>query len=338
MTIALKPQSLKPSILRPCFCGLLHSEDSSSQKMQVISIALVLLSSLFAAELAIGTWSHSLSLLADAGHLLTDVTALSMTLGAAWLAQRPACDRATFGHQRVEILAALLNGFGLLAIAAFVTWESWERFNLPQTVLGLPMLLGAGIGLLVNSLNILLLYQRSQDDLNMKAAFLHVVTDAASSVGVIIASLTIYFWHWMWMDTTASLLVAILTALSALPLIKQSLAILLEYAPASIDPTEIETTLLAFESVQQVEALRIWSISANRVALAAQIRVANSLGSRERDRLLQKLQTHLHRIYQIEEIVLQLRSDEIQVEVGFHPLLHQSLTEHVSRKTRSLLG
>lgn len=338
MTIALKPQSLKPSILRPCFCGLLHSEDSSSQKMQVISIALVLLSSLFAAELAIGTWSHSLSLLADAGHLLTDVTALSMTLGAAWLAQRPACDRATFGHQRVEILAALLNGFGLLAIAAFVTWESWERFNLPQTVLGLPMLLGAGIGLLVNSLNILLLYQRSQDDLNMKAAFLHVVTDAASSVGVIIASLTIYFWHWMWMDTTASLLVAILTALSALPLIKQSLAILLEYAPASIDPTEIETTLLAFESVQQLEALRIWSISANRVALAAQIRVANSLGSRERDRLLQKLQTHLQRIYQIEEIVLQLRSDEIQVEVGFHPLLHQSLTEHVSRKTRSLLG
>jgi cobalt-zinc-cadmium efflux system protein len=335
MTIALKPQSLKPPTLRPCFCGLLHSDDSSGQKMQVISIALVLLASLFAAELAIGTWSHSLSLLADAGHLLADVTALSMTLGAAWLAQRPACDRATFGHQRVEILAALLNGFGLLAIAAFVTWESWERFNLPQTVLGLPMLLGAGIGLLVNSLNILLLYQRSQDDLNMKAAFLHVVTDAASSVGVIIAGLTIYFWHWMWMDTTASLLVATLTGLSALPLIKQSLAILLEYAPASIDPTEIETNLLAFESVQQVEALRIWSISANRVALVAQIQVANSLGSGERDRLLQKLQTHLQRIYQIEEVILQLRSDEIKVEVGFHPLLHQSLTEHVSRKTRS---
>ncbi|MGV0024317.1 cation diffusion facilitator family transporter [Phormidesmis priestleyi] len=338
MTIALKPPSPNPPILRPCFCGLLHSNDSSSQKMQVISIALVLLASLFATELAIGTWSHSLSLLADAGHLLADVTALSMTLGAAWLAQRPARDRATFGHQRVEILAALLNGLGLLAIAAFVTWESWERFNLPQTVLGLPMLLGAGIGLLVNSLNILLLYQRSQDDLNLKAAFLHVVADAASSVGVIIASLTIYFWHWMWMDTTASLMVAVLTSLSALPLIKQSLEILLEYAPTSIDPTEIEATLLAFESVQQVEALWIWSISANQIALVAQIRVAKSLGSGERDRLLQKLQTHLQRIYQIEEIVLQLKSDELQVKTSLHPLLHQSLTEHVSRKTRSSLS
>ncbi|KAM3092740.1 cation diffusion facilitator family transporter [Phormidesmis sp. 146-35] len=335
MTIALKPQSTNLPKLRPCFCGLLHSNDSSGQKMQVISIALVLLASLFATELAIGTWSHSLSLLADAGHLLADVTALSMTLGAVWLAQRPASDRATFGHQRVEILAALLNGLGLLAIAAFVTWESWERFNLPQTVLGLPMLLGAGIGLLVNSLNILLLYQRSQDDLNLKAAFLHVVADAASSVGVIVASLTIYFWHWMWMDTTASLMVAALTSLSALPLIKQSLEILLEYAPASIDPTEIEATLLTFESVQQVEALRIWSITADQVALVAQIRVEKALESGERDRLLQKIQTHLQKTYQIQETILQLKGDETQAETGFHPLLHQSLTEHVFRKTRS---
>lgn len=304
--------------------------------MQVISIALVLLSSLFATELIVSTWSHSLSLLADAGHLFSDVTALGLTLAAAWLAQRPATGRATFGHQRIEILVALLNGLGLLAIAAFVTWESWQRFHQPQAVLGLPMLIGAGVGLLVNSLNILLLHKRRQDDLNMKAAFLHVVADAASSAGVIVAGLTIYFWHWMWMDTTASLLVAVLTGLSALPLVKQSLEILLNYAPSSIDPAEVESTLTAFEGVQQIEDLRIWSMTSSQVALVAQVEVARSLNSLERDRLLQKLHAHLKQTYQFQEVVLQLRSNEVVGKTAFHPLLHQSLTAHVFEKTRSL--
>jgi cobalt-zinc-cadmium efflux system protein len=333
MTLAIKQSTSKISIVRPCYCGYLHADQQPEQKKQVISIALVLLSSLFATELIIGAWSHSLSLLADAGHLLTDIAALGLTLAAAWLAERTPTERSTFGHQRIEVLAALLNGLGLLAIALFVTWESWQRFHLPETVLGLPMMLGAGVGLLVNGLNVLLLHKQSQDDLNMKAAFLHVVADAASAVGVIIASLTIYCWHWMWMDTTASLLVAILTGISALPLIKQSLGILLEYAPDSIDSAEIAASLLAFETVEQVEALRVWSLTANQIALIAQIRVAKSLKSEERDRLLRTLHTHLKQTYQIHEVILQLES--VEEHPQFHPLLHQSLTEHVFGKTRS---
>jgi cobalt-zinc-cadmium efflux system protein len=119
----------KPSVLRPCYCGYLHSENPH-QKVQMVSIALVLLSSLFATELVIGALSHSLSLLADAGHLCADIAALGMTLIAAWIAQRPAKGRSTFGHQRVEILVALLNGLSLLVIAAFVIWESVDRFGI----------------------------------------------------------------------------------------------------------------------------------------------------------------------------------------------------------------
>lgn len=336
MTIALKEQPFKLSTLRPCYCGYLHPErQSAAQRVQAIAIAIVLLSSLFASELAIGAWSHSLSLLADAGHLFADVAALGMTLVAAWLARRPASDRATFGHQRVEILAALLNGLSLLAIAGFVTWESLERFNLPQTVLGLPMLVGASLGLMINCLNMLLLHKQSQDDLNMKAAFLHIVADAASSVGVIVASLTIYFWHWMWMDTTASLLVAGLTSLSALPLVKESLEILLEYSPSAIDPTEVRAALTAFETVERVENLRIWSITSGQIALSAQIQVSNALDAQDRDRLLQALQNHLRGAFQIQEVVLQLNGSPKTEKAAFHPLLHQSLIEHVFEKTRT---
>ena len=330
-----RPSARKSSALRPCYCGYLHSENPG-KKVQTLSIALVLLSSLFATELIIGAFSHSLSLLADAGHLFADIAALGMTLIAVWIAQRPAMGRSTFGHKRVEILAALLNGLSLLAIAAFVIWESVDRFHTPQTVLGLPMLIGAAIGLGVNSLNLVLLHQRSQDDLNLKAAFLHVLADAASSVGVIAASLTIYFWHWMWMDATASLLVAGLTSLSALPLVKESLEILLEYAPSSIDPTEVETSLMTFEPVSQVNNLRIWSITSGQVALNAHIQVSATLDNHDRDRLLDQIRSHLSEQFLIQEITLQITTEQAAEKPELHPFFTQSLTSHVLGKTRSL--
>ncbi|MCY7323807.1 MAG: cation diffusion facilitator family transporter [Phormidesmis sp. CAN_BIN36] len=330
-----RPSTRKSPALRPCYCGYLHSENPR-KKVQTLSIALVLLSSLFATELMIGAFSHSLSLLADAGHLFADIAALGMTLLAVWIAQRPAMGRSTFGHRRVEILAALLNGLSLLAIAAFVIWESVDRFHTPQTVLGLPMLIGAAIGLGVNSLNLVLLHQRSQDDLNLKAAFLHVLADAASSVGVIAASLTIYFWHWMWMDATASLLVAGLTSLSALPLVKESLEILLEYAPSSIDPAEVETSLMTFEPVNQVNNLRIWSITSGQVALNAHLQVSATLENYDRDLLLDQIRSHLSEQFLIQEITLQITTEQSAEKPELHPFFTQSLTSHVLGKTRSL--
>jgi cobalt-zinc-cadmium efflux system protein len=142
-----------------------------------------------------------------------DIATLGLTLLARWLAMRPANGQATFGYRRVEILAALLNGLSLLAIAALITWEAMARFQAPEPVLGLPMLITAAMGLIVNSLNITLLHQHSHDDLNLRGAFLHVVADAVSSVGVILAALAVYFFNWLWIDAAASLLVAGLTGL-----------------------------------------------------------------------------------------------------------------------------
>ncbi len=322
-----------PVIPSCCGCSSINHLDviHRKQKNQRLGITIGLIASFFVAQLAIGLWSHSLSLLADAGHLLSDVAALGLTLVASWLAQRPAAGQATFGYRRVEILVALVNGLSLLAIAFFITWEAMGRVQTPEPVLGLPMLIGAVVGLVVNGLNITLLHQHSHDDLNLRGAFLHVVADAASSVGVILAALAVYFWNWSWIDVATSLLVAGLTALSAIPLIRESLEILMEYAPRSIDPAEVATALKSFSAVERVEKLHIWTITSGQLMLCAHLSVP-SLSAEERDRLLQQLQTHLNQEFGIKESILQLTSCEPLDASALHPLLSNNLLSLLSRQ------
>lgn len=308
-------------------CSCPHLDDSDvvhrRQKTQTLWMTMGLLVSFFVAELATSLWSHSLSLIADAGHLLSDVAALGLTLMASWLAARPATGRATFGHRRVEMLAALVNGLSLLAIAALIAWEAISRFQAPEPVLGLPMLIGAVIGLLVNSLNMTLLHQHSHDDLNLRGAFLHVFADAVSSVGVILAALAIYFWNWLWVDAGASLLVAGLTGFSAIPLVQESLEVLMEYAPRSIDPAKVTATLESFTEVERVEKLHIWTITSGQVMLCAALTV-ESLNAEQRDQLLQQLQAHLNQIG-IDQPILQLTDRDYKESVGLHPLFSSNL-------------
>jgi cobalt-zinc-cadmium efflux system protein len=290
-----------------------------------------LLAGFFIAEFGVGLWSHSLSLLADAGHLLSDIAALGLTLLASWFAQRPAAGRATFGYRRVEILTALVNGLSLLAIAFLIAWEAMTRFQAPEPVLGLPMLIGAVVGLFVNCLNVTLLHQHSHDDLNLRGAFLHVVADVISSVGVILAALAVYFLNWLWIDAGASLLVAGLTALSAIPLVRESLEILMEYAPRSVDPAEVEAALTSFGAVYCVEKLYIWTITSGQVMLCAQLLV-DSLNAEEREQLLRRLQAHLHQEFGIGESILQLTSRNSTESVPLHPLLSPNLVSLLSRQ------
>lgn len=277
----------------------------ATQKVKLLWIVLGLRISLFLVELGTGLWTHSLSLLAGSGHMLLDVITLGLALMAAWLAQRPSTGQATFGHQRVEILVALVNGLGLMAIAAWIAWEAVGRFQTPEPVLGLPMLVVAGLVLGVNSLNISLLHSDSQYDLNLRGVLLHVAADAASSFGVILAALVIYWRNWLWADAAASLLVASLLSLSALPLVWDSLRIVMEYAPRSIDVAKVEAFLSSNACVRQVKKLHVWTITSGQVALCAHL-VVEVLSSQERDRLLGELQAHLNDKFGIRESTLQL--------------------------------
>ncbi|MCA1993793.1 MAG: cation diffusion facilitator family transporter [Coleofasciculus sp. S288] len=203
-------------------------------KVRLLVTALVLICSFALAELGVGLFSNSLALLADSGHMISDCLALVLALLATWMAQRRTSGIPASGNHRVEVLAALVNGVGLVAIALWIGWEAIERLQSPPVeILSLPMLATASVGFGVNSVNIMLLHKDSHHDLNLRGAFLHVLADAASSVGVILAAIAVWALNWMWADGVISLLVSGLILLSATPLIVQSLNALFTKSPES---------------------------------------------------------------------------------------------------------
>jgi cobalt-zinc-cadmium efflux system protein len=324
-----------------CFCGIQHwvqpSADANSgggadRRMQLVSSALAVLIVSFFAQWTIGHWSGSLALQADASHLFSDVLALVITLSAIWLAKRPATDRATFGHQRVEILAALFNGISLLGIAGWIIYASVQRWQTPQTVLSGPMLLGALLGLAFNGFNLAALSQSNRQDLNLRAAFLHTASDFASSIGAMIAGVSIHLWHCVWIDTCIGVMVAALTLISALPLLQESLEVMLEYAPKSVDLPAIRTLLAALPEVERVETLRVWSLTRASTALSLNLQVKAELDQRDRDRLLKHLQTVLQEEFKVEEVIIQISSLPIHALSATHPLFRQSLLAQVTKQ------
>jgi cobalt-zinc-cadmium efflux system protein len=197
------------------------SQESVPQTKQTqLAIALVLIGSFSAIEFVVGHLSHSLALIAESGHLLTDGLALALALLATWASQRTA---KTARSRQWELWAALVNSLALVTIALWIIWEGIHRLQLPPSeIASLPMLITAGIGLLVNGGLVAILHRGSHHDLNLRAAFLHVIADTLSSVGVIVAAIVVALFHWLWADGAISLFVAGLITISALPLVVQS--------------------------------------------------------------------------------------------------------------------
>ncbi|NJM72542.1 MAG: cation transporter [Scytonema sp. RU_4_4] len=206
-----------------------ESSKPSGQKFRILGTALVLVSCFAASELAVGYWSHSLALQAESGHMMSDSLALGLSLVANRIAQWRSSERTNFGYQLVEVFAALFNGIGLVVLAIWIAGGAIASLQSPPTnILSLPMLITAVVGLGVNSVNVFLLHDSSHHDLNVKGAFLHVVADFISSVGVILAAIAVWLMHWLWADTVISLFVSALIVLSAIPLIVQSLNLLVK--------------------------------------------------------------------------------------------------------------
>ncbi len=197
--------------------------DRANHKVRRLTYVFLLVASFSAIELAISSYSHSMALLADAGHLFADCLALLLALLGAWIVQR-----SKSNDRRVETAIALFNGLSLLVIGGGIAIEAIVQLQTPATeILSLPMLIVAVIGLAVNSVNILLLHDHSHDDLNLKGAFLHIIADALSSVGVLLAALAVWQMHWLWADGAIGLLIALLIVVSALPLVGQSCKLLM---------------------------------------------------------------------------------------------------------------
>jgi cobalt-zinc-cadmium efflux system protein len=224
-------------------------------------------------ELAGGLVSGSLALLADAGHMLSDVAALALSLVAMRIAHRPPTPRRTYGYHRAEILAALANGAALVAIAALIVREAVGRLAHPPEVrAGLMMAVAAG-GLVINLASLALLHREREAGLNLRGAWLHVLTDALGSLQAIGAGALIVAFGWRWADPLASMLIAVLVAYSAWGLVRESIAVLMEGSPEGVDVTALGQAIGAVEGVTGVHDLHVWTITSGFVSLSAHVQV-----------------------------------------------------------------
>ena len=234
-----------------------------------LRLALAITATLLIAEVIGGILSNSIALLADAGHMLTDVAALGLSLFVAWFAHLPRTSHRTYGYLRWEILAALINGVTLLLLSAWIVWESLARFNNPEPVTGGIMLLIAVLGLLANIAAARVLHPASESSLNVRGAYLHVLGDLLASVGTLTAAIVIWTTGWLAADPLASLFTTALIVRGAWNLVRESVDVLLESAPAHCPPKAILAELETIPGIDSVHDLHIWSVSSGMVAMSA---------------------------------------------------------------------
>ena len=222
-------------------------------------------------EVAGGIISNSLALLADAGHMLTDVAALMLALIVATLAERPPTPRRTFGLLRAEVLGAFANGAALVVVVVLVFREAWHRFGQTPEINAPLMLVIAVFGLVANAVSAWILFGSRHDDVNARGAFLHMAADALGSVGAIVAGIVVWTTGWMPIDSLMSLFIGFMILWGSIGLLSQTINILLEATPENIDYDEVRESILAIEHVSDVHDLHIWTITSGLPSLSAHI-------------------------------------------------------------------
>ncbi len=287
---------------------------TASRKRLVITLVLVV--SYMIAEVIGGIITNSLALLADAGHMLTDAAALGLSLFALWMAQRPASSKSTFGHYRAEILAALVNGAALVAIAIYIFIEAYQRFLASPPVMGGVMMVIAIGGLLINVAGLFVLHSARNESLNVKGAWLHVLGDAMGSVGAIVGGLLIWLYGWLWADPLVSVVIGVLIVYSSWNLLKQATAVLMEQAPGHIDVDEVRQAMMAADGVTGVHDLHVWSITTGQESLSAHVSIEDRVEPAD---LLRELRRRLHDRFGIDHVTLQLDPEGFEENcVGLH--------------------
>ena len=240
-----------------------------------LTLALGITAVVMLVELIGGWLAGSLALLADAAHMLADVAALGLALIAAWIAQRPATPERSFGFMRLEILAALVNGAVLFAIAIGIGVEAWHRLRVPQLVNG-PLLLGvAAVGFVANLAAVVVLHRGHEHSLNQRGAYLHVLGDLLGSVGALVAGVIVLTSDWMIADPLISVLIGTLVLVSAWRLVKESTDVLLEAAPRHIALSDVHERIASVPGVESVHDLHLWTVTSGVVAMSGHLVVKN---------------------------------------------------------------
>ncbi|OEU63634.1 MAG: hypothetical protein BA867_07290 [Desulfobacterales bacterium S5133MH16] len=270
-------------------------------------IALSITAIVMIAEIIGGLLANSLALLSDAGHMLTDILALGLSLTAMKFARKPPTPSKTFGFYRLEILAAFFNGMLLFFISFYIFYEAYHRLVQPEEIKGLVMLVVACIGLLANGVGILLLRKSAHTSLNVKSAFFHIVGDTISSGGVIVGGLLILYTGWYLVDPLISIFIGILILRGAYALIMESIDIFLEATPKDINVEEMLDELRKIQGVKDVHHLHLWTITSGINAMSAHVLIDDLLISSSAY-ILKEIKSLLRNKYRIEHSTIQFES------------------------------
>ncbi len=277
-----------------------------------LAITLGLAAAYMVAE-AVGGWmANSLALLADAGHMLSDVAALALSLFAIWIAQRPATPQRTYGYHRTEILAALANGATLIAISLLIFVEAFRRLAEPQPVAG-GLVMGIAVGgLLVNVAGLAMLHGGKDESINVRGAWLHLLTDALGSVGAILGGAAVWAFGWYWADPVVSVLIGLLVIWSAWHLVRESVGVLLEGTPPHIDVAEVRAAMAEVEGVEEVHDLHVWTITSGMEAMSGHVVVGGDVAHRGSSEVLADLHGLLHERFGLHHMTIQMETPEFR--------------------------
>jgi cobalt-zinc-cadmium efflux system protein len=289
-----------------------HSAGGSAH-VRRLQIALVLTATFMVIQAVAGFLSGSLVLVADSGHMLADVVALSLALFAIWFGRRPANPAKTYGYYRVEILAALTNAALLFAISGYILYEAYQRFTSPTDVPGLPLIIVASVGLLVNIAAASALYAGASENLNVRGAFLETLSDVLGSVGAVVAGLLIVTTGWRYADPLFATAIGLFILPRTWKLMRESIDVLLEGTPRGLDVSAVQDCILAVDNVLSVHDLHIWTVTSGFVALSGHVTVSELAN---RDRVLTAVQAGLRDDFGIEHVTVQVETAQLEQALG----------------------
>jgi cobalt-zinc-cadmium efflux system protein len=284
-----------------------HSHSAAQANEGRLRLVLLLTAAFLVVEVTTGILSNSLALLADAGHMLADVAGVGMALVAIRFARRPATIEKTYGYYRLEMLAAFVNGLLLLAIAGYILFESYQRFSDPPDFAGGPTLIVAVLGLLVNLVAAFCLHDAQKTSLNMRGAYLEVLSDLLGSVAVIIAAAILLTTGFELIDVLASIFIRLFILPRTWTLIDQAVHVLLEGAPRNVDLATIRQHILEVDGVESVHDLHVWNLTSGMNVMSAHVVIGEEISSRQ---VLDNLHDCLGEHFDIEHSTFQIESPD----------------------------
>lgn len=282
-----------------------HSHETHQVSGSKLVFTIILNGLITAAQIVGGILSGSLALISDAVHNLSDMVSVILAYVAQTLGQKPSTGKSTFGYKRAEILAAFINALALIGISVFLVFEAFDRFsNLPEVDAKWMFWLGL-LGLVANGISVLILEKEKNKSINIKAAYLHLLGDALTSLAVVLGAVLIWLYNIYWIDPVVTILISIYLLVHTIKLLKESVTILMQMAPSGIDVQKVEERLMQLNELKNIHHIHLWNLTDKLVHFECHITLKDDIKVSETNSLFEIVQKTLHDEFDIEHVTVQ---------------------------------